>query len=115
MLALAVSSDGALLASAGADRHVHVWDTRAPPEAAHVRAFPGHRDAVTCLAFRPGARTLFSGAADRCVKIWALDDMAYVDTLFGHSNEARARPSCPVAGTTMTAYRSFSLGGVSSR
>ena len=89
MLALAVSSDGALLASAGTDRHVHVWDTRAPPDSAHVRAFPGHRDAVTCLAFRPGARTLFSGAADRCVKIWALDDMAYVDTLFGHSNEVR--------------------------
>ncbi len=87
MLALAASPDGALLASAGADKHVHVWDVRA---GAHVQAFPGHRDAVTCLSFRPGSRTLFSGSADRCIKIWSLDDMAYVDTLYGHSNEVLA-------------------------
>ena len=87
MLALAVSHDGALVASAGADKHVHVWDARSNM---HVQAFPGHRDAVTCLSFRPGSRTLFSGSADRCVKIWSLDDMAYVDTLYGHANEARA-------------------------
>ena len=87
MLALAVCHDGALLASAGADKHVHIWDVRTP--AAYVQAFPGHRDAVTCLAFRPGSRTLFSGSLDRCVKVWSLDDMAYVDTLYGHANEAR--------------------------
>jgi ribosomal RNA-processing protein 9 len=87
VLALAVSSDGAMLASAGADKHVHVWDART---GAHLQAFPGHRDAVTCLSFRPGSRTLFSGSADRCVKIWSLDDMAYVDTLYGHANEILA-------------------------
>ena len=35
MLALAASSDGRLLASAGADKLVHVWDVR---EGRHVQA-----------------------------------------------------------------------------
>jgi len=39
---------------------------------------------VTCLAFREGTHELFSGSLDRSVKLWSLDDMAYVDTLFGH-------------------------------
>jgi WD40 repeat protein len=39
---------------------------------------------VTGLAFRPGSHTLYSCSYDRSVKIWSLDDAAYVDTLFGH-------------------------------
>lgn len=42
------------------------------------------RDAVTALAFRDGTHTLLSGSADRTVKLWSLDDRAYMDTLFGH-------------------------------
>ena len=48
-----------------------------------MQAFAGHRGGVNCLAFRDGTKTLFSGSDDRCVKIWSLDDMAYVDTLYG--------------------------------
>ena len=46
------------------------------------------RDAVTCLAFREGSHQLFSGSLDRTVKLWSLDDKAYMDTLFGHQAEA---------------------------
>jgi len=92
VLALALSSDGQLLASGGCDKAVHVWDLRAPPAAspAYLTHFPGHRDAVTGLAFREGSRQLFSCARDRCVKVWSLDDMAYVDTLYGHGAEVAA-------------------------
>ena len=33
------------------------------------------------LAFRQGFNQLFSASKDRSVKIWSLDEMAYVDTL----------------------------------
>jgi ribosomal RNA-processing protein 9 len=42
------------------------------------------------LAFRDGSHTLYSCGFDRTVKIWSLDDSAYVDTLFGHQAEVFA-------------------------
>ena len=33
------------------------------------------------LAFRKGSHDLFSASHDRSVKIWNLDEMAYVETL----------------------------------
>lgn len=77
VLAAAASSDGRLVATAGADRTIVVWDVRTNDVAA---TFTGHRDTVSCLAFRRNTRTLFSGSFDRTVKIWNLDDMAYVSS-----------------------------------
>lgn len=51
------------------------------------QGFPQHRDIVTGLAFRDGTHELYSGSFDRTVKIWSLDDRAYVDTLYGHQSE----------------------------
>ena len=48
------------------------------------QGFPGHKDAVTGLAFREGTQQLFSASLDRTVKIWSLAERAYVDTLYGH-------------------------------
>ncbi len=36
---------------------------------------------------REGTHTLYSGSLDRTVKLWSLDDRAYMDTLFGHQAE----------------------------
>lgn len=47
------------------------------------QAFPGHRGAIYSLSFREGTRTLYSASEDRCLKIWSLEDMSYVDTLYG--------------------------------
>ena len=49
-----------------------------------LQSFPGHRDAVTGLAFRHGTHELFSCALDRTLKTWSVDDRTYIDTLFGH-------------------------------
>ncbi|KAL6759877.1 WD40-repeat-containing domain protein [Haematococcus lacustris] len=84
LLAVAVSSDGALLAVGGGDRKVHLFDARTD---AYLQAFPGHRDSITALAWREGSHTLASGSADRTVKLWSMDDRAYMDTLFGHQAE----------------------------
>ncbi|KAF2293149.1 hypothetical protein GH714_037981 [Hevea brasiliensis] len=50
-------------------------------------AFPGHRGPVSCLTFRQGTSELFSGSFDRSIKIWNVEDRAYISTLFGHQSE----------------------------
>jgi WD40 repeat protein len=55
-----------------------------------AQAFPGHRDAVSGLAFREGGHQLFSASFDRTLKQWSLDDMAYVETLYGHQGQVLA-------------------------
>ena len=42
------------------------------------------------LAFREGTHELYSAGFDRTVKLWSLDDRAYVDSLFGHQAEVLA-------------------------
>ena len=84
LLCCAVAQERHLLCTAGADKRIHVWDTRSM---AHVQELASHRGAVTSLALRDGTGQLFSGSADRTLKVWSLDDMAYVDTLFGHQSE----------------------------
>ena len=63
---------------------MHVWDTRSQK---HVQELASHRGAVTSLAIREGTGQLFSVSEDRTLKVWSLDDMAYVDTLFGHQSD----------------------------
>lgn len=52
-----------------------------------LQAFPGHKGPVSCLTFRQGSSELFSGSFDRSIKIWNVEDRAYVNTLFGHQSE----------------------------
>ncbi|KAJ0615635.1 putative transcription factor WD40-like family [Helianthus annuus] len=83
VLALAVTSDGRYLASAGFDRDIHLWDTRTRR---HIQAFSGHKGPISCLTFRQGTSELFSGLYDRTIKIWNTEDRSYVTTLFGHQS-----------------------------
>jgi len=92
LLAVAVSDDGRYLATGGGDKKLHIYDARSHT---FIRSFPGHKDAITGLAFRPGTRELYSCSLDRSVKLWSLDDMAYVDTLFGHQAEVLGIDAAP--------------------
>lgn len=42
---------------------------------------------MTSLAFRRGTNQLYSSSKDRTIKTWSLDELAYVETLFGHQDE----------------------------
>ncbi|KDR77359.1 hypothetical protein GALMADRAFT_246747 [Galerina marginata CBS 339.88] len=88
ILSLALSGDGKLLASAGRDRRLCVWDTE---KGEWVKAFSGHlghKDAICVVAFRKGTNELYSGSFDRTVKVYDLSPsvMGYVETLFGHQD-----------------------------
>lgn len=102
VLALAVSSDGEYLASGDLDKLVMVWATQGD-RLTRIHTFKGHRDAVSGLVFRRGTHTLYSASWDRSVKIWSVDEKAYVETLFGHQDkicgiDAGARERCVTAG-----------------
>ena len=81
VLATAVTSDGRSLISGGRDKRLLVWDTRTGEVVKRLRA---HGDAITALSFRKGTNTLFSASLDRTVKVWNMDNLTYMDTLYGH-------------------------------
>jgi hypothetical protein len=66
--ALTFSPDGKLLASAGYDRIIKLWNTETP--AAAPRLLQDHSDTIYGLAFHPEGKLLASAAADRAVKVW---------------------------------------------
>ena len=83
-LTVRASQDGKYVVTGGADRRLVVHNAA---DLRPIRAFTQHRDAVTGLAFRRGTNQLFSCSKDRTVKVWSLDELAYVETLFGHQDE----------------------------
>jgi ribosomal RNA-processing protein 9 len=84
ILCVAASQDGKFVVTGGADRRLVVHDAATLNP---IRAFTHHRDAVTGLAFRRGTNQLYSCSKDRTVKVWSLDELAYVETLFGHQDD----------------------------
>jgi hypothetical protein len=64
---LAFSPDGKILASAGYDRLIKLWDVQAGKL---LRVLKDHSDSVYGLAFSPDGKLLASVAADRAVKVW---------------------------------------------
>ncbi|WBW70957.1 U3 snoRNP-associated protein Rrp9 [Schizosaccharomyces osmophilus] len=80
---LAISNDGRWVVTGGLDHRVVVRDSETLT-ARHC--WKHHRDAILALAFRKGTNEMFSAAADRSIKVWSLDSMSYVETLFGHQD-----------------------------
>ncbi len=67
ILSLALSRDGKLLATGGADFLVKVWDVASRKEAAKIE---GHTNHVLALAFNPDGSQLASAGADKELKVW---------------------------------------------
>jgi WD40 repeat protein len=62
-----LSANGRLLALAGLDRMVHIWDIASGKKLA---AFKGHEQVVNAVAFAPDSKTLASASADSIALIW---------------------------------------------
>jgi len=106
ILCVAASQDGKFVATGGADNRLIIWDANTLKP---LRIFSGqlrdngHRDSVISVVFRRGTNQLFSASKDRTVKIWSLDELAYIETLFGHQDEvldvsALANETCVTVG-----------------
>ena len=66
----AIHPSGKVLASAGCDRTVRLWDAGS---GAQLRVLRGHTDKVYCVAFSPDGAMLASTGIDGTVRLWAAD------------------------------------------
>jgi WD40 repeat protein len=66
---VAVTPDGKLLAAAGDDRTVRLYEV---PGGRERGRFAGHADAVFAVTFFPDGRTAASAGADGTIQIWAV-------------------------------------------
>jgi len=76
IVALAVSPDGATLASAAWDGSVRLW----PLAGGAPRVLEGHQQNVNGVAFAPGGGAVISAGYDATVRIWPLTDAPPVIT-----------------------------------
>ena len=69
VLACAFSPDGRVLATAGYDRIVRLFDWNSQKDLGELR---GHTDGIQALGFAPDGRTLATGGWDGTVRLWDL-------------------------------------------
>jgi WD40 repeat protein len=86
MMTLAFSADGAHVASAGLDRAVGLWDTRAE----HGALLAGHDMEVLTVAFSPDSRVLASASFDKTLRLWDAATGAPLRTLRGPDKGMRS-------------------------
>jgi WD40 repeat protein/serine/threonine protein kinase len=78
---VAFSSDGKLLAGAGADYTICIWDLT---ERTRRAVLKGHTWNVMSLAFSPDGKLLASGGNDNTARLWEVATGAEVARLTGH-------------------------------
>jgi WD40 repeat protein/serine/threonine protein kinase len=84
--ALAISPDGALLATGGGDGIINLWDVKTGNK---LRSMHRHRGSIYALAFAPGGHVLASVSNDGAVRVW---DVAQGQQLYvpqARSNDER--------------------------
>ena len=100
-----------LIATAGYDRVINLWDAATGKV---VRELKGHNGAVFDLAFSPGGKVLVSGCADETAKVWNVKTGERLDTLGQPEGEVFAVAITPsgkhiVAGSADNRIRVWDL------
>jgi len=84
---IAFSSDGTLLASAGQDRLVRIWDIRSR---ALLQLMQGHTEVLHAVAFSPNNELVASAGGDRVIRIWQTSTGKLIRRLPGHEGQVYA-------------------------
>ncbi len=80
-LAVALSPDGASLATGAQDRSVRLWDVENRNQ---IRSWEDQRGDIRSVAFSPDGLLLASGSSDRLVRLWQVRSGAPPLTMPGH-------------------------------
>ena len=80
---LAFSPDGKILATAGFDNLVKLWDFASGKE---LRTLTGHTGPVYCVAFSPDGQLLASSSLDKTIRLWNVADGKPLRELKGHTD-----------------------------
>jgi WD40 repeat protein len=83
MTAVALSPNGTMLATAGLDGMIHLWDAATARE---LLTLPGHIGGVSSLMFGAGTRLVSAGADER-VRVWDLSSGQPIYTVIQHTAE----------------------------
>ncbi|MGI9473876.1 MAG: c-type cytochrome domain-containing protein, partial [Rubripirellula sp.] len=78
LYAATFSPDESIVATAGYDREIILWDTKSGEP---IRSLEGHNGAIFDLAFSPSGEVLVSACADETVKVWNVATGRRLDTL----------------------------------
>ncbi|MER7009626.1 Hsp70 family protein, partial [Dactylosporangium sp. NPDC000555] len=97
---LGVAFGGALLASAGADATVRLWE---PASGAPHATLEGHTEPATAVAFSPSGTLLASAGLDTTIRLWDPATGAHLHTLDGHDGAVHAVAFAPDGSTLVSA------------
>src|SRR5262245_25598455 len=79
--AVALSRDGALVASGGGDRTVRIWSVADQTELRTAE----HGEWLNSVCFAPSGQAVASGARDGSVKLWGVENAQLFGTIQAHA------------------------------
>jgi WD40 repeat protein/energy-coupling factor transporter ATP-binding protein EcfA2 len=78
------SPDGNIIASAGQDYAINIWDKKGN----NIKTFYKHKGRVNSIEFSPDQKILASASWDKTIKLWnVLDNYKNITTLKGHKGQ----------------------------
>ena len=88
----AFSPNGLLIASAGLDNYIKLWNAR---DGKFIATLKGHVAPVYQISFSPDSRLLVSGSKDSTLKVWEMATRKLKEDLPGHRDEVMAADWSP--------------------
>lgn len=81
-----LSNDGSIVAAAGRDGALHVWDsTTMNKQVSMMRDLSGNGDDLNTIAISPDKRIIASGGESKTVKLWDIQNQTEFAKLSGHA------------------------------